>query len=418
MIFRRAIFIFFTEVIRVIITERFTTSFLKVDENRMRRVLAYLFSVLLTTFFCTLFNKPVINRLSTFLGLLVIGFSYRGTTKRKFMFVFYVLAISCLIDLVVYALLIRTLDYDNYSTYVSILSLLLLLAAQVVTKRLFGENINAERNKRHWLFYIASLSVCIITSLLIFIDRAISPLSLFIVCGAFLFVNLIISYLIDDLVDSSKDALENQVLRDQMRAYEREIILQNEKVEILRSFRHDIKHHFSEISALASAGDTKQIKKYVSGMYDNFKESAMLVDSGNTGLDTVLNYMLQRAADNDIPVNIRVAVPEKLELSAYDMNIILGNIIENAIEAQKEVNAPGIDLVISYSMDSLFIELSNTYSHKVRFKEGLPVTTKRPTSEHGYGIRNVKKVLDKYTNTLDFDCSGERFTVRILMKIL
>ncbi|MBD5096731.1 MAG: GHKL domain-containing protein [Lachnospiraceae bacterium] len=334
------------------------------------------------------------------------------------MFAFYVLAISCLIDLVVYAVFVRTFDYNNYSTYASILSLLLLLAAQLITKRLFGENINAELNNRHWLFYIASLSVCIITSLIIFVDRTISPLSLSIVCGAFLLVNIIISYLIDDLVNSSKNALENQVLRDQMRAYEREIILQNEKVEILRSFRHDMKHHFSEISALASVGDTKQIKKYVSNMDDNLKETTMLVDSGNTGLDTVLNYMLQRAVDKDIPVNVRVAVPEELELSAYDMNIILGNLIENAIEAQKEVNAPGIDLIISYSKDSLIIELSNTYSHKVRFKEGLPVTTKRPASEHGYGIRNVRKVLDKYTNTLDFDCSDDRFTVRILMKIL
>ncbi len=418
MIYRRTIFILFTEVIRVIITERFTTVFLKADENRMRRGLAYLFSILITTFFYALFNKPALNLLSTFLGLLAIGFSYSGTVKRKCMFVFYVLAISCLIDLAVYAVLVKTLDYNNYSAYASVLSLLLLLAAQVITKRLFGENINAEPNKRHWLFYIAALSVCIITSLFVFTDRTISPQSLFIVCCAFLLVNIIISYLIDDLIDSSKDALENQALRDQMKAYEREIILQNEKVEILRSFKHDMKHHFSEISALASAGDMEQIKKYVSDMSDNLNESAMLVDSGNTGLDTVLNYMLQRAADKDIPVNVRVAVPEELELSAYDMNIILGNIIENAIEAQKEVNAPGIDLVISYSMDSLLIELSNTYSHKIRFKEGLPVTTKRPASEHGYGIRNVRKVLDKYTNTLDFDCSEDRFTVRILMKIL
>ena len=418
MIFGSVIFILFTEVIRVIITERFTTAFLKVGENRMRRVLAYLFSILITTFFYVLFNKPMLNLLSTFMGLLAIGFSYSGTIKRKCMFAFYVLAISCLIDLVVYAVFVRTFDYNNYSTYASILSLLLLLAAQLITKRLFGENINAELNNRHWLFYIASLSVCIITSLIIFVDRTISPLSLSIVCGAFLLVNIIISYLIDDLVNSSKNALENQVLRDQMRAYEREIILQNEKVEILRSFRHDMKHHFSEISALASVGDTKQIKKYVSNMDDNLKETTMLVDSGNTGLDTVLNYMLQRAVDKDIPVNVRVAVPEELELSAYDMNIILGNLIENAIEAQKEVNAPGIDLIISYSKDSLIIELSNTYSHKVRFKEGLPVTTKRPASEHGYGIRNVRKVLDKYTTTLDFDGSDDRFTVRILMKIL
>lgn len=418
MIFRRAVFVLFTEIIRVIIVKRFAVSFLKTDENRMRRAAAYLFSILVTTAVYTFFNQPTLNLFSTLLGLSAIGFSYHGTVKRKCVFVFYVLAISCLMDLVVYALLSKTLDQNDYSAYASILSLLLLLVVQLITGRLFGEKRDMELDHRHWLLYIASLAICIITSLLVFMDRTISPLSLSIVCGAFLLVNIMITDLIDELVDSSKDALENQVLRDQMKAYERELFFQNEKMKTLRAFRHDMKHHFWEISALASTGDTEQIKKYVCDMDENLKESKMLVDSGNTGLDTVLNYMLQRAQDEGISVNVRVAVPEKLELSAYDMNIIFGNIIENAIEAQKGVNAPKIDLLITYSKGSIIIELRNTYSQKLRWKEGMPVSTKRPAREHGYGIRNVKKVLEKYTSTLDFDCTGEWFTVRILMKIL
>lgn len=418
MIFRRAVFVLFTEIIRVIIVKRFAVSFLKTDENRMRRAAAYLFSILVTTAVYTFFNQPTLNLFSTLLGLSAIGFSYHGTVKRKCVFVFYVLAISCLMDLVVYALLSKTLDQNDYSAYASILSLLLLLVVQLITGRLFGEKRDMELDHRHWLLYIASLAICIITSLLVFMDRTISPLSLSIVCGAFLLVNIMITDLIDELVDSSKDALENQVLRDQMKAYERELFFQNEKMKTLRAFRHDMKHHFWKISALASTGDTEQIKKYVCDMDENLKESKMLVDSGNTGLDTVLNYMLQRAQDEGISVNVRVAVPEKLELSAYDMNIIFGNIIENAIEAQKGVNVPKIDLLITYSKGSIIIELRNTYSQKLRWKEGMPVSTKRPAREHGYGIRNVKKVLEKYTSTLDFDCTGEWFTVRILMKIL
>ena len=46
------------------------------------------------------------------------------------------------------------------------------------------------------------------------------------------------------------------------------------------------------------------------------------------------------------------------------------------------------------------------------FKGGLPITTKQSVREHGYGLKNVKKVLDKYISTLDFECSDERFTVK------
>ena len=55
--------------------------------------------------------------------------------------------------------------------------------------------------------------------------------------------------------------------------------------------------------------------------------------------------------------------------------------------------------------------------YKSDIKGGLPVTTKQSVREHGYGLKNVKKVLDKYISTLDFECSDERFTVKILMKI-
>lgn len=227
----------------------------------------------------------------------------------------------------------------------------------------------------------------------------------------------IISYLMDDLVKSSQKALENQVLRDQVSSYEREIMLQNKNMEALRSFRHDMKRHFAEISVLASTGEIEQIKNYVSAMENNLVESRRLGDSGNTALDTVLNYMLQRAVDKKIQLNVKVVVPSDLKLSAYDMNIIFGNLLENAIEAQKDVKNPSIDLEINYLMDSLVVEISNRCLQKVIFKGGLPVTTKQSVREHGYGLKNVKKVLDKYISTLDFECSDERFTVKILMKI-
>ena len=279
-----------------------------------------------------------------------------------------------------------------------IFALLLLHAAQLITERFFENDLGIELNNRYWLFIIASLLVCIITSIVIFMDKTVSSFSLSLVCGAFLLVNIIISYLMDDLVKSSQKALENQALRDQ-----------NENMEALRSFRHDMKRHFAEISVLASTGKIEQIKNYVSAMENNLVESRRLVDSGNTALDTVLNYMLQRAVDKKIQCN--------LNLSAYDMNIIFGNLLENAIEAQKDVKNPSIDLEINYLMDSLVVEISNRCLQKVIFKGGLPITTKQSVREHGYGIKNVKKVLDKYISTLDFECSDERFTVKILMKI-
>ena len=383
MTFERAMVILFTKAAQTVIAERFTHTFFDNDGNRARKIFAYSFSVFIAIFVNLFFYKPIFNFLSIFLGLSAIALSYNGTIKRKCIFVFYILAVSCLIDLVVSAFLIKPFGYDGYSAFVSIFALLLLHAAQLITEKFFGNNLGIELNNRYWLFIIASLLVCIISSIVIFMDKTVSSFSLSLVCGAFLLINIIISYLMDDLVKSSQKALENQALRDQVSSYEREIMLQSENMEALRSFRHDMKRHFAEISAL----------------------------------DTVLNYMLQRAVDKKIQLNVKVVVPSDLKLSAYDMNIIFGNLLENAIEAQKDVKNPSIDLEINYLMDSLVVEISNRCLQKVIFKGGLPITTKQSVREHGYGLKNVKKVLDKYISTLDFECSDERFTVKILMKI-
>ena len=278
MTFERAMVILFTKVAQTVIAERFTHTFFDNDGNRVRKVFAYLFSVFIAIFVNLFFHKPIFNFLSIFLGLSAIALSYNGTIKRKCIFVFYILAVSCLIDLVVSAFLIKPFGYDGYSAFVSIFALLLLHATQLITERFFENDLGIELNNRYWLFIIASLLVCIITS--IFMDKIVSSFSLSLVCGAFLLVNIIISYLMDDLVKSSQKALE-----------------------------------------------------------------------------------------------------------------------------------------INYLMDSLVVEISNRCLQKVIFKGGLPVTTKQSVREHGYGLKNVKKVLDKYISTLDFECSDERFTVEILMKI-
>ena len=202
-----------------------------------------------------------------------------------------------------------------------------------------------------------------------------------------------------------------------MKAYERELVLQNEKSELIRGIRHDMKHHLMEIRSLADNDETETIKKYIEELGMQLNETSPFCDSGNPGLDTVLNYMLQRAVDNDIKISSSIKVPQNINLSVIDMNIILGNLIENAIEANRNIENPSIDVNICYVKDSLVIDISNTYSNTIKTKNKRLISTKLDREKHGYGLKNVQRVLDKYVHTIDIDCSDGRFRVVILMKI-
>ena len=73
-----------------------------------------------------------------------------------------------------------------------------------------------------------------------------------------------------------------------------------------------------------------------------------MIGTGNVALDGILNYMCSKALKNNIQVTRKITVPEDAELVAYDMNIILGNLLDNAIENALKTDEPKIDIVIKY----------------------------------------------------------------------
>lgn len=409
-------FIFAAEVVRIAITSRFVCAFVERNDDRLKRVLAYSISVFLTFTAYAFVNLPWLNLLSTLLGLIIIIIPYSGGIKKKIQFVLYVLAISCIIDLVVYALLSQTFDYDNYSESASILSLFLLFVVQLITRRILMKNKDEDLSVPHWWHYIISLVICIAASLIVIMDKTISSLSLSVVCGAFLAINLIVVYLFDDLIKTKQSEYENLILKDQAKAYEKELQLQKESTEKIKAFKHDIKYHLTQIKTLNQEGKTQKLDQYISEMAENLQEIVPISYTGNVGVDGVLNYMLQKAKDRGIAVCSRVVIPEDLEISVFDMNIILGNLIENAIEANEGVQIPRIEFLMKYANDTLFIEIANTHSNIIEVHEGIMISSKNDKNVHGYGIRNVKKVLSKYDHSLGFEEQNDMFIVRILMK--
>lgn len=401
---------------RIVITSRFAESFVEKNERKYVRLGAYVLSVVLTSIAYAVFNLPWLNLLSTLVGLVLISLSYSGRMRKKILFVLYVLAVSCILDLSVYVILGNTFDFENYSESASILSLLFLFVVQLITSRVMKRNKNENLRPLHWGMYIVSLVVCIVASLVVIMDKAISPLSLSVVCGAFLTINLIIVYLFDDLIKTNQNEYENLILKDQALAYEKELLLQKKSSDEMRSFKHDIKYHLAQIKSLNQECKKEELDQYIASIENSLQEIVPISYTGNVGIDGVLNYMLQKAKNCGIDVDCRIVIPEELEVSVFDMNIILGNLIENAIEANENVDNPKIEFLMKYANGAVFVEISNTHSNRIKIVDGNIVSTKSSDVPHGYGLRNVKKVLAKYDHSILFEDKEGVFVVRILMK--
>jgi len=247
-------------------------------------------------------------------------------------------------------------------------------------------------------------------------DKSISPWSLSAVCGAFLFINLIVVYLFEDLIKTKQNEYENLILSDQARAYEKELTMQQENVDAIRAYRHDMKHHLLAMRVMNKEGKVDELDRYIVQVSEALSEIEPIAYTGNVGVDGVLNYMLQKAKHNGIDVQLHVVIPEDLDIPVFDMNIILGNLIENAIEANECVDKPRIDILMKYVKNALLIEISNTHVNTIDLINNEMVSTKQDKTTHGYGIRNVRKVLSKYEHSLVFEENEDIFVVRVMLR--
>ena len=184
--------------------------------------------------------------------------------------------------------------------------------------------------------------------------------------------------------------------------------------EKVRALRHDMKHHMNELKILAVKGENKAIEEYIDDMQEFMINPNEIVASGNFEIDSVMNYMLYRAKEEQCNVNVKAQLPKTVTHS-FDINVILGNLLENSIEAAKQTEEKRLDIEIELHQGFLRIQIENSYDGKLEKDYGKFLTTKRAKESHGIGLENVRKIVHKYNGIMEACPDGDLFRVILLL---
>ena len=170
---------------------------------------------------------------------------------------------------------------------------------------------------------------------------------------------------------------------------------------------HDIKKYVIAMQAAAGAGGEKAQQEFES-IQQEFGKIGTVVDVDNVELNVILNHCVQKASSSGIKVQLDVAVPPTLNVSAVDLSVIIGNTVDNAIEACQLLHdsSATIHIMLRKNNDMLFYGVENPYSPSAPKKEG---------TNHGYGLKNVKKCVDKYHGRLALEQSDNMYRVSIYL---
>ncbi len=172
----------------------------------------------------------------------------------------------------------------------------------------------------------------------------------------------------------------------------------------LKAQRHDFNHHIDEA------------KKYAKELLKDVQEVNNIVNIENSTILAILNNNLTVAKEKDIEVDLNIDIPKELKVNSMDISIILGNSLSNAIEACENLKKKYIKLYMYMKGEYLIIKIKNSKKEDVFIDENSYETTKIDKENHGFGLKNIKYIVDKYDGLLKIEQSKEEFILNIAMK--
>lgn len=240
-------------------------------------------------------------------------------------------------------------------------------------------------------------------------------MDLLLACSGVMIANILIYYFFIKINSDVRREVEYNILQQKYESDKRHAKDIEELYSETCSLRHDLISHFTAISGLLSEGETK-VKEYIEAVTDNhFKIMKSFIKTGNECFDAIVNTKVGMCEREGISTEIRVMNKSLDKLKNEEIGILFGNLFDNAIEAAKNSEKKKIELYVQTQNAYLSIYMSNTIDKSVLEENRELVTSKKDKKQHGFGTKNVKKIVDNYNGFINYFEENGYFCCDILI---
>lgn len=401
------------ELARVFITIIYFRTFYEVESMR-KCICTGGLSFVITTGCLFAFDNAYINLIATIFGIFIISLSFNRNIKKSILLSILCYSIMFAIDIIVYYIFVDNMNYESNILAASFFSVLSFYLIVILLKFIFKNKSKTEFSGQWYIFLIVSVMS---VALLCFIYREISltEVAMIIISATILVMNFLLYISYSLMLDRFLYEQENMNLKQQMNMYEQQIRANVANDIRIRAIRHDMKHHIRAIKELVHKDDIEGVAEYVNSLSEDIEGSESVYNTGNTAIDGILNYYMSRFEEKNINTDIDVAIPENMNINTYDINIILSNLLDNALENSEEICDASMKMKIQYAAGVLHISITNSYDGKVN-KVG-DVIVSRKSGEHGYGISNIRRIVKRYGGDVVIAHDEKEFRVGIMMYV-
>jgi len=348
-------------------------------------------------------------------------------------------------------------EYAIQTVGEGILGCLLMYGAVKCLLWAYGRRREPMNNREFFLLVIPSMSGVFIYGVFRYFDYVYARdtgKNLWNLCGSYDLIMLLYSvlcfatilvtaYVFRQWKNEQEEDKKREVFSRQMQDLESHIAEVERLYLDMRNLRHDVGNHLMILAKLYDRGAYEEAGKYAEALKGEVQKVTLNVASGNPVTDVILSGKSRQMEEKGISFDCDFHYPQKGNVNAFDISIILQNALSNAIEAVERENAAERDpaeegsgghgsadggnrahiSVVSYLKKNVYmIEVANSYKGELAVDEhsGLPMTSKSGDG-HGFGLENIRHAARKYYGDMEIGkemYAGEECCVlRVMLQI-
>ncbi|MCD8105376.1 MAG: GHKL domain-containing protein [Lachnospiraceae bacterium] len=185
----------------------------------------------------------------------------------------------------------------------------------------------------------------------------------------------------------------------------------------MRGWRHDYHNHIQALQASMALGKYEEVNDYLRQLNDDLTQVDTSVKTGRVMVDAILNGKINIASQNQIPVNAKAVLPASVAVSDVDLCVIIGNLLDNAVEENKKLPLDDrfIRIYIGQKNTQLYLAITNAAGKKQPRHGNFFSSSKG--SDRGFGLGRVKSLVAKYGGIFSADSEDGGFTAEILIPL-
>ena len=213
---------------------------------------------------------------------------------------------------------------------------------------------------------------------------------------------------------------KSQQLLEQQMALQRDHYRNlNDSINETRRLRHDMRQHLVMILELLGKNDAVGAQEYLKKLCDFYDDSALPSVCRNQSADALICYYLKLAKQKNIKFTTKLHIPEESGVQDMDLCVILGNALENSIEACCKISdckLRFIEMKAGIAKGHMVIQIVNSFAGSI-CPSLVGAASSKAGADHGIGINSMKMVAGKYQGQCDFSLTDQVFKLAVSLKI-